>query len=135
MEIPQLIGKRKKTPKPTSIEKAIYKLLLKLGLNFKTEIGVKYSIYERFYDFCVFDENDIPILFIEAHGEYFHPKKTGERTEPLNKFQRRNIVNDKLKEFILEQMDVPLLVLWETEILEDIKGCEDKIKKSLGLAP
>lgn len=135
MERPQLIGKRKKTPKPTSIEKAIYKLLIELNVNFRTEIGVKYSIYERYYDFCIFDEDNLPLLFIEAHGEYFHPKKTGERTEKLNKFQKRNVVNDKLKEFILEQMQIPLLILWETEILKDIDGCREKIKKSLGLSP
>ncbi len=129
MEKPRVIGKRPKQPKPTGIEKAIYKALVELGLNFQTEIGVRYSIYDRYYDFCVFGSEGEPLLFIEAHGEYFHPKKNPK--EKLNKFQKRNVVNDRLKEFMLEELGVPLLVLWETEIEKDIEGCKKKIVEML----
>jgi very-short-patch-repair endonuclease len=73
---------------------------------------VRHKNKTRFYDFYVTNGKDYSFL-IETDGEWFHPK---EYSKSLNKIQKHNLKNDKLKNNIAKAKGIPLIRLREHDI-------------------
>lgn len=128
-------SKRYKQRKETYIEKAFRILLQDMGLPFHQELWLEYRpegtpiVWKRRYDFYLYGGNYE--ILIEIDGLAVHSRhylKDGKiKPHQLNKMQRRNLRNDKLKDLICEKLNIPLLRFREDDINQNILG----VKKTL----
>ena len=103
---------------PSSIEKAIWKVLDSLEINYKTQVPFCHG---RFVvDICIPDRN----LIIECNGTYWHN---------YDIFPEKKVRDDNLQKYC-DKWKVKLIWLWEDEIKRDAKNAlkrEMKIKNEI----
>lgn len=121
----------KRIHKETRIEKRMRFMLTLLKIDFVPEKDICFGKFTRYYDFYCYSLEDGWKFVIECHGNYFHAASYHEGTTSYSKLykqQRKNIKNDQLKEKILLELKIPLLVVWENEILKQPRVVIQKIK-------
>lgn len=106
-----------KPSKQTIPEKIVEGILIKLGLDYKSQnpvIGTKFI-----------NDFEVGNIVIEVQGDYWHgnPKFYQE----FNKVQQKMINRDKRKKRVLEKMGYKVLYLWEYDIKKNIEECERQI--------
>lgn len=107
----------------TSIQIKINNLSNKLNMGFKEEIQFKYYVLD-FYDK---DTN----LAIEIMGDYWHsnPLKYPEYKD-LHDIQKNGVRRDKSKRTYLKKFhNIDILYLWEYDINNNLRLCEELLKK------
>lgn len=117
------------TQKENKIEKKVRELLDSMGLYYEQEKRFSYKGKTRIFDFYV--TNGITGWACEIQGTYWHSQKYLEGEQKyatLTKIQKRNLRNDKFKNLMMKEMNIPILYLWEDEINSNIKEVERKIK-------
>jgi len=109
-------------PRRTKPEKFIKNILETLSIQYGEQvvIGKKFCV-----DFLV------GRLVIEVFGDYFHanPIKYGEGLKPLDRIQKKNILNDNRKIKYLEKCGYRVLVIWEHEIEQEPLLVKQKLKQ------
>lgn len=121
----------KRVHKETRIEKRMRFMLSLLKIDFIPEKDIRFGKFTRYYDFYCYNLEEGWKFVIECHGDYYHAANYHEGTTAYSKLykqQRKNIKNDQLKEKILNELKIPLLVFWETEILKQPRVVIKKIK-------
>jgi hypothetical protein len=104
--------------KPTEPQIKINDLLDKLNINYDNEFDCKYYLIDNYLT----DNN----LMIEVQGNFFHCNPT---MNLLNSRKSKIIGKDKSKHtYIKKYYGVEILYLWEKDIKENIKLCEELIK-------
>jgi hypothetical protein len=104
--------------KPTEPQIIINNLLSKLNINYDNEYDCKYYLIDNYLT----DNN----LMIEVQGNFFHCNPT---MNLLNSRKNKIIAKDKSKHiYIKRYYGVEILYLWEKDIKENIKLCEELIK-------
>jgi hypothetical protein len=102
--------------KETQIEKIIRTILVELSEPFEQyyKIFLPDGYYKE-YDFYLLNKN----ILIEADGDFWHanPKYFSEIV--LLDIQRENINNDKFKNLLAEDKNIPLIRFWESEIKKE----------------
>jgi G:T-mismatch repair DNA endonuclease (very short patch repair protein) len=106
-----------KSSKQTIPEKIVEGILIKLGLDYKSQnpvIGTKFI-----------NDFEVGNIVIEVQGDYWHgnPKFYQE----FNEVQQKMINRDKRKKKVLEKMGYKVLYLWEYDIKKNIEECERQI--------
>lgn len=106
-----------KPSKQTIPEKIVEGILIKLGLDYKSQhpvIGTKFI-----------NDFEVGNIVIEVQGDYWHgnPKFYQE----FNEVQQKMINRDKRKKKVLEKMGYKVLYLWEYDIRKNIEECERQI--------
>jgi len=119
--------KKQKTQKRPKIETKVAQFLDGLKLNYQQNYRIdKYSV-----DFFVEGR-----YIIECYGDFWHcnPKKyepdyynKGLKCEAKKRWRR-----DSERQWSLEAMGYPMLVLWESQINSNAKSCKSKILRHLG---
>lgn len=106
--------------KTSSIEQQIKQILIDLDF----DIIHQYEINGKLYDFFLKDYNTV----IEVHGN-FHHANPEIYSDDYNFYQIQLDVkkNDIIKENILDEYNINLLVLWEKDIKEDLPSIIDEI--------
>lgn len=112
----------------TSIEKKIRYLLRSMGISFEQEAEFRVGRIKRYYDFLCYSEEEGWNFVIEVHGSHWHSQEYHEgklQFSKLNRYQKRNVKNDQLKEAILRKAGVPLVIVWEPDVnlrLRHVRG-------------
>ena len=121
-------------PKQTNTkpERQIKEELLKRGYKEGRDFIHQYKFMNKFMcDFCFPQQK----IIVEVHGDFWHanPNKYPEGST-LHKHQLKGIGRDKSKEAYITKVDNhtwTYLVLWESDIKQDVAKCVDKIEKAL----
>jgi very-short-patch-repair endonuclease len=114
----------------TKPERQIKEELLKRGYKEGIDFIHQYRFMNKFMcDFC-FPQHKV---IVEAYGDFWHcnPKKY---PVPIHPHQIKDIGRDKSKEAYITKVDNHTwiyLVLWESDIKQDVAKCVDKIEEVL----
>ena len=118
----------KRVQKQTGIEKKIEVLLRNIGLKFEAESWLTVGKKSRRYDFFINDKN--VQFYLEVQGSMWHAKDYRDGKIPyikLKKIQKSNVRNDILKKKMAQEVNIPLLELWEDQINKDIGYCKEVV--------
>lgn len=105
----------KSTPQQT-----IDDLLDKMGINYDSEFECEYYLIDEYLR----DYN----LMIEVQGDFWHGSPELKDRKPNTRGMKSNIKKDKSKHtYIKNTYGIEILYLWEKDVNENIKLCEDLI--------
>ena len=109
-------------PRRTKPERYVKNLLDTLGIQYDEQVIISNK-------FCV--DFLVGRLVIEVFGDYFHanPLKYGEGLKPLDKLQKKNVLNDSRKIKYLEKCGYKVLIIWEHEIEQESLLVKQKLKQ------
>lgn len=98
-------------------------ILDNLDIKYENEYDCKYYAVDNY----LVDYN----LMIEVMGDYWHSNPLSyENTDQLNEVQRTRITKDKAKHtYLLNNFNINVLYLWETDLYVNPELCEELIKK------
>lgn len=98
-------------------------ILDNLDIKYENEYDCKYYAVDNY----LVDYN----LMIEVMGDYWHSNPLSyENTDQLNEVQRTRITKDKAKHtYLLNNYNINVLYLWETDLYVNPELCEELIKK------
>ena len=101
----------------SSIEKEFKLFLNSIGI----EVDTQFEILYKFYDFIIKNSK----ILIEIDGGYFHCDKRLYPNGPINKMQKKSIINDNYKNSLAKIHGYYLIIIWEKDFNED----KEKVKK------
>lgn len=97
------------------------RMLDNMKIKYENEYNIKYYTVDNY----LFELN----LFIEVMGDYWHCNPIKYSSIKYQR-QRENIRRDKAKHtYILEQYNIPILYLWETDLVKNQDLCKALIEK------
>lgn len=97
------------------------------------EMGIRYhrQHYVReikaLYDFYLSDHK----IIVEVHGDYWHCNPNTKFSIPKYETQLKNIKNDEKKKTWCELNNVPLLVIWESDLNSDPEAVKNLVLESI----
>jgi very-short-patch-repair endonuclease len=100
---------KKMSRKQTAPEKALYKILKGLKIEFRPQE----IIHGKIFDFFIPGNN----LLVEVDGDYWHGY--GKDNSELNEIQRRSIRNDRDKDIIAKGLGYDIIRFWEHDIMDN----------------
>lgn len=105
----------------TKPQRIVNDLLHELKLSYQNEYVIKYYAVDNYLT----SEH----LIIEVMGDYFHSNPTIYDLDKIDKIQQKDLARDKRKRtYILKYCNIPILYLWEHDILHYPYKCRDLIK-------
>jgi G:T-mismatch repair DNA endonuclease (very short patch repair protein) len=119
---PETIKKIFQNKPMNKLEKKVGEYLTELGIDYTFQFFINEDGVCKSYDFKINNTN----LILEVHGDYWHGGN-GVNTHVFNVDD--NIQNDKLKTEIANRRGYEVVVVWESEIKDDI----DIIRKRINL--
>ena len=119
---PEIIKKIFQNKPMNKLEKKVGEYLTELGIDYTFQFFINEDGVCKSYDFKINNTN----LILEVHGDYWHGGN-GVNTHVFNVDD--NIQNDKLKTEIANRRGYEVVVVWESEIKDDI----DIIRKRINL--
>jgi G:T-mismatch repair DNA endonuclease (very short patch repair protein) len=117
---PETIKKIFQNKPMNKLEKLVAEYLDGLGIKYTFQFFINSNGICKSYDFKLKNSN----LILEVHGDYWHGGKGVER-HVFN--VNETIENDKLKKKIANDMGYEVVVVWESELKENIDIIKDKI--------
>lgn len=70
-------------------------------------------------------------IIIECDGDYWHANPVIYDYSNLTKSQKKNLQRDKFKDTYLKTRGWNIVRLFESEILDSVSACVDKIEKTI----
>lgn len=104
--------------KKTSPQLIINNLLNNIHINYTNEYSIDFYLVDNYLD----DYN----LILEVNGDYYHSNPL--IYSKINETQAKNVSKDKRKDkYIMKYHNIKTLYLWEYDINNNIKLCENII--------
>jgi len=116
-----------------SLEKRFEKILIELGVDYKKQAVVWVSLIRGHKKYKVYDFQ-IPSkkILIEIDGDYWHCNPKKYPNGPINRVQKRNILNDSIKDRVAIAYGYQLIRIWEDDINNNTKNVTKSLKKVIG---
>lgn len=112
----------------TSLAEKEFKLFLNsIGI----QVNEQHQVNFKFYDFLIKGTK----ILIEFQGDYWHANPEIYTNGPINKMQRRTLLNDAYKRGLAKMGGYQLIYIWEKEFNEDRLGVENKLKQYANAKP
>ncbi len=122
------LKKRKKRPPRTAktVGTSMAEKEFKLYLNsIGIQVDEQHKIQYKFYDFIIKGSN----VLLEFQGDYWHCNPKVYPTGPINKIQKRTIINDEYKRKLAKMNGFEIVYVWEKEFNEDKEALRERLKK------
>ena len=112
----------------TSITEKDFKLFLNsIGIDVEEQHQVNY----KFYDFIIKNTK----ILIEFNGDYWHANPKVYPNGPINKMQKKSILNDAYKRALAKMGGYELIVICEKDFNENKEEIKEKLKKYANIKP
>ena len=128
-----LKAKKKRAPRTaktvgTSMAEKEFKLFLNsIGI----QVDEQHQLNFKFFDFIIKGTK----ILIEFQGDYWHANPEVYPKGPINKVQRKAVINDAYKRGLAKMGGYQLIYIWEKEFNEDREGVENKLKMYANAKP
>ena len=130
--IKPLKKKRKITRTSKNVGTSMAEKEFKLFLNsIGIQVDEQHQVNFKFFDFLIKGTK----ILIEFQGDYWHANPEIYPKGPINKMQRKAVLNDAYKRGLAKMGGYQLIYIWEKEFNEDRAGVENKLKKYANAKP
>lgn len=110
----------------SGLEHKFKQILVDKGVAFQQQFYAKDIC--AYYDFCIY-RPDGSYFLVEIHGDFWHCNPNTKHKFPKYEAQLKNIKNDEKKRLWCILNNIPLVVIWESDIDRALDIIEEELEK------